>query len=203
MKFELVNIEKNFLRETISKEVEKNKIAYIKKIIESILINEEYYEKMLTEISEQLILSYEKAYYSSNGESSPLKRLLYSEKKTDFEIKRTFKSRLLPEISENNVVVYLEILENRDVQEDTLNFIIKEMGEHLTASLKNNIDSVNETIKEIAEIIVSEINDNLTKMLKNKDLEGKDDEIIKALLFSVFGPEMIYLKKEFIEGIGK
>ncbi|MGL4988805.1 MAG: hypothetical protein ACRC5F_06150, partial [Cetobacterium sp.] len=82
-----------------------------------------------------------------------------------------------------------------------IDFIITEMCEHLTVSISQNEKNIKDTIKDVAEIMVKDLNENLISMLKNEKLITKDKEIFMALLFNVYGAEVIKLNKEYVESI--
>ncbi|MGL5713975.1 MAG: hypothetical protein ACRCX2_13220 [Paraclostridium sp.] len=201
MEFKLTSIKKDFINECITENTDKIKNEYIKDLIRTILINEAFYSKILTEISEKLLASYETAYVTNESESSPLKVLLYSEDKRNFEMSRLFKNRIVIKMDEENIVAFLEILENQEEQTGYIDFIITEMCEHLTVSISQNEKNIKDTIKDVAEIMVKDLNENLISMLKNEKLITKDKEIFMALLFNVYGAEVIKLNKEYVESI--
>ncbi|MGL4989194.1 MAG: hypothetical protein ACRC5F_08155, partial [Cetobacterium sp.] len=165
MEFKLTSIKKDFINECITENTDKIKNEYIKDLIRTILINEAFYSKILTEISEKLLASYETAYVTNESESSPLKVLLYSEDKRSFEMSRLFKNRIVIKMDEENIVAFLEILENQEEQTGYIDFIITEMCEHLTVSVSQNEKNIKDTIKDVAEIMVKDLNENLISML--------------------------------------
>ncbi|MGL6099104.1 MAG: hypothetical protein ACRC0G_05715 [Fusobacteriaceae bacterium] len=203
MIFEIISLDKVFIESTLKDNLNIINNEFSKRLITDMLVNDHYYEKMALTIAEQLFVSYEKGYFSENGENSPIKRLITSEDTTSIIPKKTFRSRFLYEGSDGTSKVFLEVEENVEYPCGLFDFIVIEMGNHLSETSKKNNESIKNTVEEIAKIIVDDVNQNLTNMLKNENLNGKDDEIVRALLFAIFGPEVIFLDKKFIESVGR
>ncbi|MGL5716367.1 MAG: hypothetical protein ACRCXX_13625 [Cetobacterium sp.] len=194
MKIKVMTVSKSFMEECVKKHSDEIKIEGIKQIILS-LANERLFKKITNDLCAQALQDFEKGYYEANQRMSVFASFFNERSIKDGE--PFFKLTLDSEINNDDIDSYINIEKGNE----KLHFLIADSFAHIPAHMASDESfktDINNTISEILKGFIDGSSEQAIKLLMKTELSEKEDDILLALAFGVYGPALSEIADELL-----
>ncbi|MGL4452416.1 MAG: hypothetical protein ACRCTZ_14685 [Sarcina sp.] len=186
MKIKVMTISKKFMEECVKNSADEIKLEGIKQIILS-LANERLFKKISNDLCAQTLQDFEKGYYENNQRMSVFASFFNERSVKNGE--PFYKLTLDSEINDDNIDAYINISGGNE----KLYFLIADSFAHIPAHIESQESfrvDLNNAITEIIKGFIDGSSEQAVKLLMKKELTEKEDDILMALAFGVYGPAL-------------
>jgi hypothetical protein len=163
------------------------------------LKHEPFCKKILRDIAESYVVMHEKAHNETFKRPSILSSVL-TKKNNSYDSDVYFKSKLESILEDGEIKTILSIEENTENKTNVLNFLIEDaVNSFKASSIDEDKENLEVILKEAIKSTFDDLYTNGSAMFANELLANEGEQIVIAMIFSVYGAEATIVAKDFLE----